>query len=56
MGPPTLIWHGTRREKTFWETEVGYKFPHRICSAQSYELLSKIAEHLGSFYFMDLSY
>ena len=27
-----------------------------ICSAQSYELLSKIAEHLDSFYFMDLSY
>lgn len=39
-----------------FSAQYGYRFPHRICSAQSYELLSKIAEHLDSFYFMDLSY
>ena len=27
-----------------------------ICSAQSYEVFSKIAEHLDSFYFMALSF
>ena len=43
-------------EKTYNVGIYGYKFPHRICFAQSYELLSKIAEHLDSFYFMVLSY